>query len=173
MAADEPEQKEVSIEQFMQSLSTIPGVMFRKDPFREVAPPFEIPSASSTLGENEGPTLGAPILERYAVAEYEVVAVLIGDKYPRALVRLPKEGTTQRVVIVKENDKLGNRKGVVAKITHEGLIVRQSQRAKSGFVDKTEVLLKVGGKADDQKRALLAAKQSAEAKGDVDKDGKK
>jgi hypothetical protein len=161
-------QKEVTIEEFLQSLSTVQGVVMRKDPFQEVGPPFELPVASPTgeVDDSNQPVYGAPVLERWPITDYEVVAVLLGDQYPRALLRLPKEpgATVQKVVIVKENDKLGNRKGVIARITLEGVIVQQAQRSKHGFVDKTEVLLKVGGVASDQKRALVAAKQASTEK---------
>ena len=161
LAADTPadpgaEKKEMTIEEFLQSLSTIPGVVMRKDPFVEVGPPFEIPKAEVVVDEN-APTPGAPVLERYAITEYEVVAVLLGDQYPRALLRLPKEGgRAAKVVIVRESDKLGNRKGVIKQITPEGLVVQQAMRSKHGFVDKTEVLLKVGGTAEQQRGSLTA-----------------
>jgi hypothetical protein len=95
------------------------------------------------------------------------VAVLLGDNYPRALLRLPGEqggaGVTKKVVIVKEGDKLGNRKGVISKIVLEGIMVQQAVRGAHGFVDKTEVLLRVGGKVEEQKKALQA-RQSKESK---------
>ena len=149
--------KEVTIEAFLQSLSTVQGVVARKDPFVEVAPPFEIPAPETVAVDENGPVMGAPILERYTLAEYEVVAVLLGDKYPRALLRLPGTNPKERrVVIVKEKDKLGNRKGVIHKIVAEGLIIQQAQRSKHGFVDRTEVLLKVGATAEQQKISLSA-----------------
>ncbi len=150
--------QEVTIEAFLQSLSTVPGVVGRKDPFVELGPPFGLPAPEMASGPDENaPIMGAPILERYQLAEYEVVAVLLGDKYPRALLRLPKEGIgTKKVVIVKEGDKLGNRKGVINRITNEGLIIQQAQRSKHGFVDRTEVLLRVGASAEQQKISLSA-----------------
>jgi hypothetical protein len=154
IAAD-PEAEGKTIEEFLQSLSTVQGVVMRKDPFVEIGPPFEAPKAEMIVDEN-APNPGAPVMERYSITEYEVVAVLLGDKYPRALLRLPKEGgrSTAKVVIVKENDKLGNRRGVIKAITAEGLMVQQAMRSKHGFVDKTEVLLKVGGSAQQQRGSL-------------------
>lgn len=159
-AEDPPaaEKREMTIEEFLQSLSTVQGVVTRKDPFVEVGPPFEIPKAEVAVDEN-GPVAGAPLLERYSIAEYEVVAVLLGDQYPRALLRLPKDaggGKTAKVVIVREGDKLGNRKGVISRVTAEGLVIQQAMRSKHGFVDKTEVLLKVGGTAEQQRGSLTA-----------------
>jgi hypothetical protein len=150
--------KDATIEEFLQSLSTVKDVVTRRDPFAEFPPPFETPHATN-MGDSDpnAPDMSAPILERYTIAEYEVVAVLLGDLYPRALLRLPGEGGGNRkVVIVKEADKLGNRKGVISKITLEGIYVQQAQRSAHGFVDKTEVLLKVGGLSENQKKALTA-----------------
>ncbi len=150
------EKREMTIEEFLQSLSTVQGVVTRKDPFVEVGPPFEIPKAEVATDENS-PVMGAPLLERYSIAEYEVVAVLLGDQYPRALLRLPKDGgKSAKVVIVREGDKLGNRKGVISRVTPEGLVIQQAMRSKHGFVDKTEVLLKVGGTAEQQRGSLTA-----------------
>lgn len=150
--------KEITIEEFLQQLSTVQGVVQRKDPFAEMAPPFEMPRAAEQSDDPNAPVLGAPVLERFATSDYEVVAVLLGDKYPRALVRLPpespKDATNRKVVIVKEGDKLGNRKGVISKIVLEGVIVQQAVRGPHGFVDKSEVLLKVGGRMEDQRRSL-------------------
>jgi Tfp pilus assembly protein PilP len=151
-------EKGVTIEDFLQQLSTVQGVVGRRDPFAELSPPFEMQSQGANGPDPDAPVMSAPVLERYSVAEYEVVAVLLGDNYPRALIRLPAEtGTSaanRKVVIVKEGDKLGNRKGVISKIVLEGVIVQQAVRGAHGFVDKTEVLLKVGGKAEDQKKSL-------------------
>ncbi len=158
--------KDVTIEEFLQSLSSVDGVVTRRDPFVEVSPPFEIPA----LDDKSASANSAPLLERYPVTDYEVVAVLLGDKYPRALLRLPKDVGTQKVVIIKERDKLGNGMGVIAKITAEGIIVQQSQRSKHGFVDKREILLKVGGKTEDQRHTLLSP---AHAKLEADEDEKK
>ena len=157
---DAPGTKDKSIEDFLQEHSTVKEVVQRRDPFAEFPPPFETPrSGLNSEPDPNAPDMGAPILERYTIAEYEVVAVLLGDQYPRALLRLPGEGgqaSSRKVVIVKEADKLGNRKGVISKITLEGIYVQQAQRSAHGFVDKTEVLLKVGAKADDQKKSLTA-----------------
>ena len=153
--------KELTIEEFLQSLSTVQGAVGRKDPFAEFGPPFElnpIEQSSSGADDPNAVNMNVPILERFPIAEYEVVAVLLGDQYPRALLRLPAEGgnvANRKVVIVKERDKLGNRKGVIAKIVLEGVVVQLAQRSAHGFVDKAEVLLKVGAKAEEQKRALV------------------
>jgi hypothetical protein len=158
--------KELTIEEFLQSLSTVKEVVQRRDPFAEMAPPFDNLTPQSNGDDPNAPVMSAPILERYPITDYEVVAVLLGDQYPRALLRLPGDtgSPDRKVVIVKEADKLGNRKGVIAKITLEGLVVQQAQRSAHGFVDKTEVLLKVGAKAEEQRRALVS--RQAETKGD-------
>lgn len=147
--------KEMTIEDFLQSLSTVPDVVKRKDPFAEAPPPFREPDKDPNAEyDPNAPVMSAPILERYPITDYEVVAVLLGDQYPRALVRIPGEGA-RKVVIVKENDKLGNAKGVITKITLEGVSVVQAVRSQHGFVDKTEILLKVGSTAADQKKEMM------------------
>lgn len=133
-AADD---SEISIEQFLQNLSTVPDVATRKDPFIAVAPPFG--SGKVDGGYN----LNAPVLERYPASSYGVVAVLLGEQYPRALIKLP-EAEKGKVVIVREKDKFGNRGGIISKINKEGLVVVQNQRSPLGFIDKTELVIRVG-----------------------------
>ncbi len=137
----------LSIEEFLQNLSTVPEVVTRKDPFVALTPPFTLPEKAVDVG------LNAPVLERYPVAQYGIVATLLGDQYPRALVKLP-EAENGKVLIVKEKDKLGSNGGVIAKILKDGLLVMQSQKSPLGFVEKTQVMLKVGsgmGGAQDKK----------------------
>lgn len=134
----EEEGKEITIEEFLQKLSTIPDVVTRKDPFVSAAPPFEIPKK-----EDDGISMNAPVLERYPLNQYIVVATLLGDQYPRALLKLPA-AEKGKVLIVKIKDKLGNRGGVISKILKDGVAVLQSVRSPLGFVDKSEVVLRVG-----------------------------
>jgi Tfp pilus assembly protein PilP len=157
-AADASKGEESTIEDFLQSLSTVSDVVKRRDPFAELPPPFEMITTtnSSVDVDTNAPNMSAPILERYSISAYEVVAVLLGDQYPRALIGLPAEGASRKVVIVREADKLGNRKGVITKIKLEGVYVQQAQRSAHGFVDKSEVLLRVGGRAEEQKKTLTA-----------------
>lgn len=137
------DEKDISIEDFLQGLSTVPGVVLRKDPFVEAPAPFEAPRA-------EGSNASAPVMERYPVTAYTVVAVLLGEQYPRALLRLPDvEGA--KVVIIKEREKLGNKGGTVTKITKEGLLVVQNQRSPLGFIDKTEIMLAIDVKKPSSK----------------------
>ena len=148
--------KELTIEEFLQQLSTVQGVVERKDPFAELDPPFQANQDSNASMDEDAPNMNAPPLERFPASSYEVVAVLLGDKYPRALVRVPDSaaGGGKKVVIVKEGDKLGNHKGVISKIQIEGLVIQQAHKSAHGFVDRSELLLKVGAKAGDQKPQL-------------------
>ncbi len=127
----------VTIEEFLQKLSTVPDVTSRKDPFVSPTAPFEALRIRDVASN-------APVLERYPIAQYTVVAVLIGDEYPRALIRLPDQ-EKGKVLIVKEKDKLGQNGGVITKIVNDGLIVQQSIKTPLGFVEKSEVVLKIGG----------------------------
>jgi len=135
-------EESVSIEQYLQKLSTVPDIFGRKDPFIAAPPPFEIPQNVDEGGVN----MSAPVLERYPVTEYSVVATLLGDQYPRALLKLPP-GEQGKVLIVKVKDKLGSKGGVISKILKDGVVVVQSKRSPLGFVDRSEVVLPVGAAA--------------------------
>lgn len=132
--------EDVSIEEFLQKLSTVPDVTSRRDP-------FVIPIAPYQLDIGERNTNATPVLERYAVHQYGVVATLLGNEYPRALIKLPKsEG--ERVLIVKEKDKLGTNNGVVVGIQKDGIMVRQTQKSPLGVIDTADIFLRIypGGK---------------------------
>ena len=55
--------KELTIEEFLQSLSTVQGIVQRKDPFAELAPPFELTPTEQAGGVDDGnsPVIGAPV----------------------------------------------------------------------------------------------------------------
>ncbi len=157
-AVDPDAGKEMSIEAFLQTLSSVPGTVQRRDPFTQVPPPFGEPEAFQPTVEGRPPVnMDANPLERYPVESYEVVAVLLSEQ-PRALVRIPKEpnGDTKpaQVLIVKLHDKLGDRKGVVTKVTYEGISVQQvsAPKGKGKAVEKWDTFLKVGASAEQQRR---------------------
>jgi Tfp pilus assembly protein PilP len=132
--------EDVSIEEFLQKLSTVPDVTSRRDP-------FVVPIAPYQLDIGERNNNATPVLERYAVHSYTVVATLLGNEYPRALIKLPKsEG--ERVLIVKEKDKLGTNNGVVVGIQKDGIMVRQTQKSPLGVIDTADIFLRIypGGK---------------------------
>lgn len=136
-AADE----NVSIEEFLQKLSTVPDVTSRRDPFLVPIAPYQL-----DIGEKNNNA--TPVLERYAIHQYRVVATLLGDGQPRALIKLPRtEG--ERVLIVREGDKLGTNSGTVVDIQREGVKVRQTQKSPLGVVDTTDIFLRIhlGGKS--------------------------
>jgi hypothetical protein len=128
-----------TVEDYLQKLSTIPDVVNRKDPFIQAAAPFTVPKDVLS----EGVDMSTPVLERYPVTKYEIVATLLGDQYPRALLRLPKE-EKGKVLIVREKDKLGNKGGIITKILKDGVSVVQKTRSPLGFIDKQETVIRVG-----------------------------
>lgn len=133
-------EENLSIEEFLQKLSTIPDVTTRRDPFVVPIAPYQL-----DIGEKNNSV--TPVLERYAVHQYTVVATLLGNEYPRALIRLPSsEG--DRVLIVKEKDKLGTNSGVILDIKKDGIMVRQTQRSPLGVIDTVDIFLRIypGGK---------------------------
>ncbi|MCO5142654.1 MAG: pilus assembly protein PilP [Oligoflexia bacterium] len=135
--AEETEAK--TIEGFLQGLSTIPDVVSRRDPFIVLESPFLSDAADMNLAFNPN----APVLERYPVEDYTLVAVLTGDEYPRALIRLP-ESESSKVLIVKQKDKLGNRGGIISLISKDSVVINESKKSPLGFVEKATYSLKVG-----------------------------
>ena len=143
------EETKMTVEQYLQTLSTVPGVVSKRDPFEVPEPPFTPPPAVVAQSDVD---LSAPVLERYPTGEYTVLAVLIGDKYPRALIKLPSS-EQGKVVIVREQDKIGNKKGVIARISQDGVHVAQKTRSKLGFQESEDLLLQFGAVAE-QKRPV-------------------
>jgi hypothetical protein len=150
-------EKDLTVEEFLQSLSTVPNVVSRRDPFKEAKPPFD----KNAVLDNMEVTPDAPVLQRYPVSQYMVVATLLGDKYPRALVKLPSS-EKGKVLIVKLRDKLGNQSGVISKILKDGIIVVQNHKSPLGFVDKSEIVLNVGVSPEDAEKAKNEGKSNAE-----------
>lgn len=140
--SEEKRPSDLTIEQFLQQLSTVPGVLSRKDPFNKPAPPYQSILDSWRIQDSEGGTRQQTDLERYEIKDYKVQAVLLGDVYNRALVRIPDNAG--RVMIVRENDRLGNRGGTISKIDQVGVTVVQKTKARTGVVDQTTVVLPVG-----------------------------
>lgn len=130
----------VTIEEYLQKLSTVPEVTSRRDPFVVPMAPYQL-----ELGERNGSP--APVLERYEVHQYTVIATLLGNEYPRALVKLP-DSEKGKVLIVKEKDRLGTNSGVIVAIERDGIKVRQTQKSPLGVVESNDILLRIvpGGK---------------------------
>lgn len=139
-AAEEEPPAGESVEAYLQKYSTIPEVAARKDPFIQASAPF---AASKENLNGGGSDMSVPVLERYPVSKYVIVATLLGDQYPRALLRLPKE-EKGKVLIVREKDKLGNSGGTITKILKDGVAVVQKVKSPLGFIDKQETILQVG-----------------------------
>jgi Tfp pilus assembly protein PilP len=146
----------VSVEEFLQKLSSIPDLNSRRDPFIAADAPFV---ARRDVVESDVNS-SAPVLERYPLGKYEVVATLLGDQYPRALMRLPQE-EKNKVLIVREKDKIGNRGGVIRKILKDGIAVVQTQRSPLGFIDKVETVVRVGV-SERQQKEMDSNKKSEE-----------
>lgn len=140
--AEEKRPADLTVEQFLQQLSTVPGVLSRKDPFNRPAPPYQSILDSWRAQDTEGGARQQTDLERYEIKDYKVQAVLLGDVYNRALVKIPDNSA--KVMIVRENDRLGNRGGTISKIEQAGVTVVQKTRSRTGVVDHTTVVLPVG-----------------------------
>lgn len=136
-------EKAISIEEFLEQLSTVKGVTDRRDPFEAARPPFE------NRTESDAPIVNAPPLEKYQVEAYKVVATMATGKWgaPRALIKLP-DIEKGKVVTVKLFDHLGNRGGRIIKIDGKGLVVLQNQKSALGFIDKAEIKLFIRADAE-------------------------
>lgn len=134
----------VSVEEFLQALSSVPRVLDRRDPFEQAKPSYlkedkkesEIVEARAEVATEE-----LPPAERFNITEYIVKAVLLGDKTPRALVAAP-DGT---MLIVNQSARLGNKNGEVERIDRSGVQVVEKIKNNFGSFENVIQVLPVGG----------------------------
>lgn len=155
----------MSVEDFLQRLSSVRNVLRRRDPFEDTEPEFVKKFRASEealrrqkeaerlrqleLSKNQQSTEPVveinpedlPPLERFPSEEYEIVAVLMGGNSPKALVRVPKDGGTR---IVQTKMALGDRGGVISEITPDGLVVDEKIRNNFGTFDIERITIPVG-----------------------------
>ena len=124
-------QRDQTVAQYLQSLTLIPNITSHRDPFARANPPVAPPPPQQ---QEPGPDMMAPELERWPAGKYQLVATLLGDVYSRALIRTP----TQKVLIVREKDKIGNKKGIIKSIKTSG-------------IDIVEIWKKPNGKSEERK----------------------
>jgi Tfp pilus assembly protein PilP len=132
----------------MQSISSIKDVMKRRDPFARAQSPYKpivevAPVEAPVEAERPMDAIdpNAPDLLRYPFEQYRVLAILLGDVYPRALVSTPE----RKVFVVREKDKLGNRKGIIRRIQEGAITLVEETRTKSGAIDRVESRLGISG----------------------------
>ena len=138
-AADE----EMSVEEFLQRLSSVRKVLNRRDPFEENNPSYVKEEVQVTIGEAriEVNAEEQPPLERYPVEAYTVKAILVGDRYPRALVQIPGGGGS---AIVEEKMRLGDKNGIIERIDRSGVKVIEKIKNNFGSFDDITQQLPVG-----------------------------
>jgi Tfp pilus assembly protein PilP len=137
------EEESMSVEEFMQRLSSVRKVLNRRDPFEQNQPSYvkevvtqtAIGEAKADLNSDE-----LPPLERYPVEAYTVKMILVGDRYPRALLQIPRGGRA----IVEEKMRLGDKNGIIEKIDRNGLTVKEKIRNNFGSYDDVVQRLPVG-----------------------------
>lgn len=139
---DSTEKEKKTIEEYLRSIVSAESILAKRDPFVKSTPPFEVPTTEDINAIN----MSAPVLERYPANKYSVVATLLGDQYPRALLRLPQE-EKGRVLIVKEKDKIGNNGGFVTKISKESVVVLESKKTPMGKIVTEEIQLRFSAPA--------------------------
>lgn len=83
--------------------------------YMNIRDPFKSPEIQSTVQGNVSQ------LEKYIVTEYKLTGVMTGPNRMRAMIQTP-DGKTH---FISEGIKLGNRGGIVKKITTKSIIVRE------------------------------------------------
>lgn len=125
----------------LQSVSTIKDVMKRRDPFLRAASPYKPAVEAVVEAPAERPMdaidPNAPDLLRYPSSQYRVLAILLGDIYPRALLGTPD----RKVFVVREKDKIGNRQGYIRRIQEGAITVVEETKTSSGALDRSETRL--------------------------------
>lgn len=141
-------EEEMSVEEFMQGLSSVRKVFNRRDPFEENQPSYVKEEKPAVLDEAKIETAADELhpLERYPVSNYTVKAVLLGDRYPRALLKLPNGGSA----VVQEKMRLGDKNGIIEKIDRTGLKVIEKIKNNFGSFDTISSQLSVGGQQKNQ-----------------------
>lgn len=100
--------------------------------------PFKKPSKYSEPGGD----ISTPELERYPLDQIKIVGIITGPKKPRALLTTPNN----KMYIVQENDKVGNRSGILKKIRDRSIIIREKIVNVIGQEENTDIELKYNQK---------------------------
>ena len=136
-------EESMSVEEFLQRLSSVRKVLNRRDPFEQNKPSYvKEDDQQSLIGEAkvEMNNEELPPLERFPVEAYTVKMILVGDRYPRALLQIPRGGKA----IVEEKMRLGDKNGIIEKIDRNGLTVTEKIRNNFGSYDDVVQRLPVG-----------------------------
>ena len=86
-----------------------------------------------------------PELERYSLEQFKIIGIITGPKKAKALLSTP----TNKMFIVQESDKLGNRSGIVKKIKDRSVLVREKLVNLIGQEENIETELKYLEKVSD------------------------
>jgi Tfp pilus assembly protein PilP len=129
-----------TVEQYLDSLSSLPSASSHRDPFIKQPSPFEgMPRPPSPLPDI--PASQLTDLERHSLDKYTILAVMLGDIYSRALVKMPDT----RVMIVRERDKIGNKHGIIVGIKSNGVLVREAVVNDDNQIVYSEAFMPIGG----------------------------
>jgi type IV pilus assembly protein PilP len=119
----------------VQDLSTIskPDLMKIRDPFKRLVQP-KVAEAPRTD------------LEAYAVDQFKLIGVLKGLDRPRAMLT----GPNGRTYFVSENQRMGNRRGMIRHIGEESLVVREKFTNIIGKEENLDIELKLSAEIKGQ-----------------------
>lgn len=144
----------MTVEEFLQRLSSVRNVLTRRDPFEDTEPEFirrirlerERRLKEQMKEQNKEPEATVvinpedlPPLERFPTEQYQIIAVLLGSNSPRAMVRIPNGGNR----IVQRGMSLGDRGGAITQITVDGVVVQEKIKNNFGNFDTEEITLPV------------------------------
>ena len=143
---------DMSVEEFLQRLSSVRRVLDRRDPFEETVPSFAQKPTTTIVEETRVNAEEAiveinaddvPPLQRYNAKEYIVIATLLGNSKKAALVKMPERAGTAELIYMDQ--RIGNKGGKVVEISQRGIVVEERIKNTFGSFDDIRTDLPVGG----------------------------
>ncbi|MCB0349099.1 MAG: pilus assembly protein PilP [Bdellovibrionales bacterium] len=104
----------------------------KRDPFK----PFAVIKPVELSANIQGPVLP---LQKYSIEQLQLVGIIWGGAKPMAMVI----DTTKKVFYVRENDKIGNNNGYVAKIREGEIIVIEMLLDENGKANYVTRVMKI------------------------------
>lgn len=104
----------------------------KRDPFK----PFVVSKPVALSVEMQGPVLP---LQKYSIEQLQLVGVIWGGPKPMAMII----DTAKKVYYVRENDKIGNNNGYVAKIREGEIVVIEMLLDENGKANYVTRVMKI------------------------------
>ncbi len=139
--AQAKKEKQTSLSEYFENLSSIKDVLSQRDPFEQSEAPFAEKFLNSQKEDGKPKRPRTP-LELAPVSSYKITAVLVSSGSPRALVKTPKG----EVIIVKKGTRIGLDGGVITKIETDKVSIVRKVKNKRGSFDTILTELSVGNR---------------------------